>query len=112
MTLDFNTLKEKLLKEKEEITLMLEDLKKETEESISELVSASDEIADKYELKQEVHVQQEVLEERLKKINDALTRMEHGTYGICQRCNQSIEEVRLRIDPATDLCRNCALKST
>jgi DnaK suppressor protein len=110
--LNLDILKENLLKEREEIILMLEDLEEETRESISEPVSASDEIADKYELKQEVHVQREVLEERLKKIDEALTRMKEGTYGICYQCHQPIEEVRLKIDPATHLCRNCALRIT
>ncbi len=57
MNLDLNEIRKKLLKEKDEIILMLEDLKQEAMESISEPVSASDEIADKYELKQEVHLQ-------------------------------------------------------
>lgn len=112
MNLDLNEIREKLLKEKDEIILMLEDLKQEAMESISEPVSASDEIADKYELKQEVHLQKEILEERLSKINLALERLDNNTYGICSRCGQKIEEVRLKIDPATDLCRKCALEST
>lgn len=112
MNLDLNEIREKLLKEKDEIILMLEDLKQEVMESISEPVSASDEVADKYELKQEIHLQKEILEERLSKINLALERLDNNTYGICSRCGQKIEEVRLKIDPATDLCRKCALEST
>lgn len=112
MDLDFNKIKEKLLKEKDEIILMLEDLRQEVMESISESVSASDEIADKYELKQEIHLQKEILEERLIKINLALEKLENNTYGICSHCGQKIEEVRLKIDQATDLCRKCALEST
>lgn len=112
MSLNFDEIKEKLLKERDEIILMLEDLKQEVRDAVSEQVSASDEVADKYELKQEIHLQQEVLEERLTKINFALERLSNNTYGICSQCGQAIEEVRLKIDPATNLCRKCALKST
>ncbi|MCS7200671.1 MAG: TraR/DksA C4-type zinc finger protein [Patescibacteria group bacterium] len=111
MTINFEELREKLIKEKEEIVLILEVLGKAVRDSVSEVVSSSDEIADKYELKQEIHVQKEVLEEKLEKIEQALKRIESGTYGRCTRCGQAIEDARLMIDPAADLCRSCALKT-
>lgn len=40
------------------------------------------------------------LELRLKEVNDALKRMEDGTYGTCETCKQPIDVERLRANPA------------
>ncbi len=108
--MDRNKIKEKLEKEKEEIALLLEGIIKEMEEAIEEPVSASDELADKYEYKQEKHIQEEFLRERLKKIEKALKEIEEGTYGLCSKCGQEIEKTRLEIDPTVNLCRKCSVK--
>ena len=42
-----------------------------------------------------------------RKINDAIARLEEGTYGICGECNESISEARLAALPFADRCRNC-----
>jgi RNA polymerase-binding transcription factor DksA len=45
------------------------------------------------------------LEARLKGTNDALARMEAGTYGSCQVCGQEIEREKLDASPATTTCK-------
>ena len=40
------------------------------------------------------------LEYRLNEVNDALARMEEGTYGICEVSGETIEEARLEANPA------------
>lgn len=40
------------------------------------------------------------LELRLKEVNDALARMEDGTYGICEVCKKEISMERLKANPA------------
>lgn len=42
------------------------------------------------------------LELRLKEVNDALGRIENGTYGICKICSEPIPEERLKANPAAD----------
>ncbi len=42
------------------------------------------------------------LELRLKEVNDALKRMEDGTYGICKICKNPIPIDRLKANPAAD----------
>jgi DnaK suppressor protein len=49
----------------------------------------------------------EALEERLENVQDALRKIEHGTYGVCESCGGKIEEEILSIDPESALCRNC-----
>ena len=43
----------------------------------------------------------------LEAIEEALGRLESGTYGLCEDCGQPIEPRRLEIMPETPLCRNC-----
>lgn len=47
-------------------------------------------------------------EQRLiKKIDEALARMEQNTYGVCERCEEEIPYPRLKARPVTTLCINC-----
>ncbi|MBW2609927.1 MAG: RNA polymerase-binding protein DksA [Deltaproteobacteria bacterium] len=41
------------------------------------------------------------------KIKDALERIENGTYGICESCEEDISEERLTVRPVTTLCIEC-----
>src|SRR5919106_3876606 len=47
-------------------------------------------------------------ERRLRDIDDALARIEAGTYGNCVNCRKPIGEERLRSVPTTTLCRECS----
>ena len=47
-------------------------------------------------------------ERKLKgKIEEALVRIEDGTFGLCEVCEEEISEERLRARPVTTLCINC-----
>lgn len=43
----------------------------------------------------------------LKKIDDALKRIQEGTFGQCESCEEDIETRRLEARPITTLCVNC-----
>ena len=43
----------------------------------------------------------------LAEVEDALARMEAGTYGICDRCGQVIPEDRLEAYPTAHYCMTC-----
>jgi DnaK suppressor protein len=45
--------------------------------------------------------------QELEAIEEALQRLENGSYGLCEVCGQPIEPRRLEIMPETPLCRNC-----
>lgn len=53
-------------------------------------------------------VYRELLQTRLRKLDDALDRLMSGSYGLCYRCGQSIHELKLDTDPATSLCLDCS----
>ncbi len=45
--------------------------------------------------------------ETLQQIDEALERIEDGTYGCCEECQASIGPRRLRIKPYASLCIDC-----
>jgi DnaK suppressor protein len=105
--MNIEEVKNKLLKEKEEVELLLNEINFELEKlKESDEFEVSD-IAEKYEEKSDFYSKKEILEKRLENIKRALQKIENGTYGICIKCNNPIEEARLKIDPTTELCRKC-----
>ncbi len=56
------------------------------------------------------YIDQRLLEmksQEVKKIEEALQRLEEGTYGICKSCGEEIDEKRLAVMPFALLCINC-----
>ena len=43
----------------------------------------------------------------IRKIDQALVRLENGTYGICEACEEEISVERLKVRPVTTLCIEC-----
>lgn len=48
------------------------------------------------------------LEKSLQDVLAALERMEKGTYGICENCQQEIDLERLKVNPSAKTCIKCA----
>jgi len=48
-----------------------------------------------------------LLESRLRELNDAQDRLLDGGYGVCGDCEQKIGAPRLNADPAVSLCLDC-----
>lgn len=46
----------------------------------------------------------------LQQVDDALARMDAGTYGVCTNCGRRIPPARLEIRPFAELCVPCAQK--
>ena len=47
-------------------------------------------------------------EETLRGIASALARLDSGDFGYCASCDEAINEARLKIDPTSTLCIDCA----
>jgi RNA polymerase-binding transcription factor DksA len=82
--------------------------------SLRELMPARDtEVRDAEEISMEDFVRDMdvaliVMEsETLRRIDEALVRLEEGTYGICASCDETIAEARLQALPFATLCRAC-----
>jgi len=96
---------------------MLEDRRREIHEKLRSLresmpVQAPD-VRDAEEQSVDDFVQEvdlalmQMKSETLKKIDQALLRLEEGTYGRCQECDSEIPPARLRALPFAALCRGC-----
>jgi len=46
----------------------------------------------------------------IKKIKEALERIEEGEFGVCESCGEEIEVKRLEARPVTTLCIQCKTK--
>src|SRR3989339_1474686 len=68
------------------------------------MVSDQSELADMFEELETQTGLEYQLEERLKKVNAALKRIEDGSYGVCSVCSEKIDEKRLEANP---LAKNC-----
>ena len=51
------------------------------------------------------------LQDTLREVEDALTRIDEGTYGKCERCGDEIPLPRLEARPWARLCISCQEKS-
>ncbi len=63
---------------------------------------------------QDGHARTEALsaqtEVALKRVREAMGRVEKGTYGKCVKCGAMIDTDRLGIDPTAEYCVSCAKK--
>ena len=50
-------------------------------------------------------------EETLRRITVSLARLERGDYGICQSCEEPVDDKRLQFDPTALLCIGCATRA-
>jgi len=104
----------------------LEQEKKELEERLNNIAVKDPDIAENYEAKypnigshsdenaEEVEEyvknisEEQQLEVDLVGVNNALERIEKGTYGKCVNCGEDIGEDRLKAFPAAENCIKCA----
>ena len=54
--------------------------------------------------------QAQVLKGRLADIELALSKIQKGTYGICENCKKEISQELLKIVPESQLCKECKQK--
>ncbi len=46
----------------------------------------------------------------LEQMDEAIKKLDDGTYGVCEVCGEEIDEERLRVLPFTTVCVNCKAK--
>ncbi len=47
------------------------------------------------------------MEIRLQNVSLALEKIKKGTYGLCEKCHQPIDEKRLKVSPEARICLKC-----
>lgn len=75
----------------------------ESEEKSQDVPDEGD-MADRAEDYEERSSTLSVLESRLNDIRKALSKIEDGTYGICEICGSKIEEERLNVNASAKTC--------
>jgi len=86
---------------------------KEVEEKLGEMVEEPKDLEDwaDFTIEEEKLTGLALQElEILRAIDNALKRIEEGTYGICEVCGGPIEKERLELLPWTTLCAKCSKK--
>lgn len=109
----------RLEEDKERLEEQIEDYQRDLEEArLTE--SSSDRSPDpgnaeassmKLEYAKELSIEQNTLD-LLSKATHALARIEAGTYGICESCDNPIPVERLDVLPYSTLCVACASRSS
>jgi DnaK suppressor protein len=54
---------------------------------------------------------EQMFESRLKEINDTLSRINDGEYGVCEKCSYPIDVKRLKAMPVARVCMDCSKKA-
>jgi len=106
---DILKLKKLLLNRRREMLKQVAHLEAEQEELEQRFIEPID-AAQKENLARLVHKLDERGKEEIEEINLAIDKIESGRYGKCELCGKSIPLNRLRVLPATRLCRKCAQK--
>jgi len=84
-------------------------------QSSMETTSRQGDLADQASGNNEVHIALKLRQtdaKILQAIEEALGRIENGSYGICRDCGEPIAEARLNAIPWTRVCRACKEKQS
>ena len=98
------------------LTKMLEEAKQKGDSTLEEMTDSNEVFADPAdrataESDRAFTLRIRDRERRLiRKIQAALTRIDDGTYGICEECGEDISVARLKARPVTRLCINYKAK--
>ena len=110
MAMDFNVIRSRLKQERKQLTEELEQLNvssRLTERRNGSPFGKMDEEANAAaDLEKRVALQSRI-RETLVQLEHALQKLDEGTYGLCDSCEQPINPARLEALPLAALCVNC-----
>jgi RNA polymerase-binding protein DksA len=108
---ELDELRESLLRERAELQAQLAEIEESSfgssQSDLSGEVAFDEEYADAGTATFEREKDESLTDnarDLLGKIEKALSRMDEGTYGICERCGKPIEKARLKALPYANLC--------
>jgi DnaK suppressor protein len=106
-----NEVKQRLLEQKRNLWLEVKDrLKSHIGDGYQEMLATARDEEDQASVSHLAETHLSLLgpkRQELEAIEEALQRLENGTYGICESCGCAIEPRRLEVMPETPFCRNC-----
>ncbi len=101
---------------KELLTKLMEDLLSQADVTVSDMNTPKGNFPDPadratYESDRNFELRIRDREYKLiKKVRNALDRIENGTFGICEKCGEDISIKRLQARPVTTQCIDCKTK--
>jgi len=102
----YRVLKEMLEERRQEIQQKLKTLRETLPAETSDVRDAEEQSVDDFVQEVDFTLMQ-MKSQTLAKIDEAILRLEAGTYGLCTECDSEIAEARLKALPFAALCRNC-----
>ncbi len=109
--------KERLAFFKELLNERLRELFEEAEKTVTGMTGGKDSFpdpTDRANLETDRNFELRIRDRERKligKIEEAIGRIENGTFGICAECGEDISEERLKARPVTTLCIDCKTKA-
>lgn len=98
---------------RELLNQQLEELQQEAGKTVSEMTEEKENFpdpTDRASLESDRNFELRIRDRERKlsnKIREALTRIDDGTFGLCESCEEPIGTERLRARPVTTLCIEC-----
>ncbi len=106
MPFSYERAKRELLEEQTELREQLERLGTVERESVGYSNHMADDGTEAFDQAVEVALMRKV-EASLEEVEQALTKLEDGTYGICEACGARIDRARLEALPNARYCLDC-----
>lgn len=98
-------IKNELEDEKAELEVKIDTL--EHGEDFGSDIDSLEEETDESEAYENHNAASQELRVRLADVEFAISRIENGTYGVCDECGEAISEEMLQVNPTSKLCRSC-----
>jgi DnaK suppressor protein len=103
---DLEKIKRELVARRTALLKQLEEIEQESDANKLANPDRSD-LAWRVDQRSRKSVLQEQREQNLRQIEEALQRLQEGSYGSCANCGQSIQAERLQVKPEANFCIKC-----
>lgn len=110
----YDEYKKQLLAEKERLLTSLNEIGRKIEQKKDWVVRIEDDEEEHTDPLDDADITEElerdiatlnVLEQQYQRVEEALKRIENGSYGVCVVCGKEIEEDRLHANPTATTCK-------
>jgi RNA polymerase-binding protein DksA len=102
----YEVLNRMLMDRQAEIRIKLRSLREVLPAEVAQVKDAEEQSMEDFVLGMDFALM-EMESETLRQIDEAIQRLDDGTYGICAECDERISEARLKALPFATVCRDC-----
>ncbi len=106
MSFSYEWARQELLEERAKLTAQLESLDAAEYDSIGYRNHIADDATEAFEQTVGVALKRKI-EATLEEVEQALARLDNGTYGLCEACGARIDRARLEALPYVRYCLEC-----